>query len=189
MKNLSFFIVLIYLTFNSIYAEDFDFRKVRWGMNQKQVMRSEEKKPFSQSKEIIGYRIIGSEFNCYLGYIFTENKLVSAFYRFMQNHKNKNLYIKDYKRIKKALIKKYGEPLEEAVEWFNDIYIDTPQDWGKAVSLGHLTYVACWNNYTTEIGVMLWGDNDNIGLSVNFDSIQFKNLQEKQKMLEVNGGF
>ena len=83
--------------------------------------------------------------------------------------------------MKEILTKKYGKPIEDKQYWKKDLYKNDYQDWGFAISLGHLSYFATWQTNTTDIFLGLYGDNYKINLGVEYESIQLKVLEEKAK--------
>lgn len=167
-------------------SEKYDFRKTNWGMSKEEAKATEDKKPSNEDDTIIIYEnveIIGRNFFC--SYHFMQNKLYSSHYSIGtilgEVHTNKNDYIDDYESLKKLITKKYGKPEKDAVIWKNDLFKNNKQDWGTAISIGHLSYAALWETPTTEIGVALGGNNYEIWLSVGYDS---KKLREWAKQLK-----
>lgn len=96
----------------SCYADDgseFDVRKVRWGMDKDQVIKSElPKKQIGSKNNIIVFNDNIFEFNVLVGYTFKDNALVSVCYIF-DNFKNK-IDIEALKiKLKLLLKKKYTQ--------------------------------------------------------------------------------
>ncbi|MDO9464073.1 MAG: hypothetical protein Q7J67_02070 [bacterium] len=153
----------------------YDFRKTVWGMSRKQVKATEDKKPVSEFDIGLAYKveIDGKDFLC--AYYFLKDKLCTGIYVFVGEHFNDNLYIDDYKELKEILIKKYGSPKTDLGEgWLNDLLKDDRSQWGTAVSMGHLVYGATWDTPTTEISLILRGDNLKISLKLGYESKEFK---------------
>ncbi|MBA7588846.1 hypothetical protein ES708_30916 [subsurface metagenome] len=164
----------------------YDFRKVNWGMSKEEVKATEDKKPFSENDTDLYYKnveIIGRNFFCSYGFI--QDKLYESNYNIGTTlgeiHSNKNDYIDDYESVKEILTKKYGKPKRDVVTWKNDLFKNKKQDWGTAISIGHLVYVSTWETPTTEIGVALGGNNYEIWLSVGYDSKELKEWVKKIK--------
>ena len=157
----------------SAIAEEYTFRKTTWGMSREQGKDTEAKE--------IGYEgsILGLD--CWIAYIFAEEKLVRANYSIDGEHSNKNVYIEDYYTLKTALSKKYGEPLEFEEVWKNDLYEDDPEDWGLAISIGHLTYMAEWKTLQTSIILSLSGDNYEINFQIQYRSKELGELEDREK--------
>jgi len=174
-------------------SEKYEFRKTNWGMSKEEVKATEDKKPFSENDTSLYYKnveIIGRNFFC--NYEFMQDKLYSSNYSIGTTlgevHTNKNDYIDDYENFKELLTKKYGKPKKDAVVWKNDLFKSDKQDWGTAISIGHLVYAATWETPTTEIGLALGGNNYEIWLSAGYDSKKLKEWAKKLKEKEILKG-
>jgi hypothetical protein len=179
-------ILSILLISQSAYSNEYDFRKVRWGMSQKEIMKSESAKPsclncFGGGIEFLGYMVSVLYKDVMLAYVSDQDKLIRASYKIIENHTNKNDYIEDYKDFKEALIKKYGKPKLDQTGWKNDLYKGKPSDWGLAISLGHLEYFSSWETDSTEIKCILTGDNYNISCWIIYSSKKLEYLLEKKE--------
>ncbi|BCS96510.1 hypothetical protein DSLASN_21420 [Desulfoluna limicola] len=64
----------------NVWAEDFDFRGIRWGMNRFEVMASEDGAPRRMKRDEILYRISLFKRPAHLMYRFYEDRLVGARY-------------------------------------------------------------------------------------------------------------
>ena len=93
-------------------------------------------------------------------------------------HSNKNDYITDYRTIKKTLTQKYNVPILDEEIWKNDLYKDDPQNWGKAISLGHHNQWAKWETPDTKILLGLKGDNSEVFLSAIYKSLSFAEMEK-----------
>jgi len=155
-----------------------DFRKVAWGMSKKQVKATESSKVERDDDDVVAYSGTVSGMEALIAYIFTDSKLVRAKYVFLPDHTNKNDYIVDYKNVKETLTDKYGVPKSDDSYWRNDLYKSDYSEWGFAVSLGHLTYSADWETESTEISLILSGENYKIRLVTEYTSKQLKSLEE-----------
>ena len=178
-KNVSILlIVLLILAISTLalFAAEakYDFKKMNWGMSQEQVKATEDKKPDYEDNTALGYKVKINEKDFYCGYNFLEDKLYTSGYVFTGEHTNENLYINDYKELKETLTKKYGKPILDKVVWKNDLYKNDEQNWGMAISVGHLIYGVSWETSTTNISLMLSGDNFKISLVIIYDSKELK---------------
>jgi hypothetical protein len=122
-------------------------------------------------------------------YIFVSDQLVRGRYGFLAEHSNKNDFISDYHRIKSILTRKYGRPLEDETLWKNDLYRDDPDEYGFAVSLGHLVYYANWKTVHTEISLVLHGENYRIVHVLEYRSIELAALESEHRESEEESGF
>jgi len=193
-KNVFILLIIscILVIFTSIlFAEEikYDFRKTNWGMSREQVKATEDKKPDLEDDTLIAYKvkIDAKDFVC--AYNFLEDKLYHSGYCFVGEHTNENLYINDYEELKETLTKKYGKPKTEKVIWKNDLYKNDKSEWGFAISLGDLVYVAQWETSTTIIGLYLSGDNYEIGLNLFYDSKELKEWANKIKEEKAKSNF
>jgi hypothetical protein len=166
-----------------------DFRKAKWGMSKKQVKVTESGKIERDDEMVLAYSGKVSDMECLIAYIFADNKLVRAKYVFIPKHSNENDYIVDYKNIKEGLTKKYDAPKSDESYWRNELYKDDYSHWGFAVSLGHLTYSADWETESTEISLVLSGENYHVSLATEYTSKQFKGLEEKAREKKTKDEF
>jgi hypothetical protein len=162
----------------SVHSQENDFRKTNWGMTKEDVKSTENKDIIDEvldaTEEVIVYKDQISSFDCFIGYIFVKNKLASAGYYINEEHSNKNAYIDDYEKLKDLLSKKYGDPINDDVVWRDDFYKKDKSDWGLAISIGDLIYKSFWETPTTEIELLLSGDNYNIELGIKYTSKELK---------------
>ena len=186
MKRKILFLMLFTLFIvTEVYAEDYDFRKTNWGMSQKEVLASETSKPIGQNAEMIIYKCKILNKDVLAAYCFIQNKLCKAVYMLKNKHSNTNRFIKDYQDFKKTLTNKYGKPIEDETRWEKEFFKDEPSLRGMAVSMGHLTYYCTWETDSTEISLMLTGDNFKINCMMGYESKELKHLQE-QKTAQKN---
>ena len=166
---------------NLLLKTKHDFRGTNWGMNKTQVKATEKKKPYIEDNNILSYQIEvdGKDFACV--YWFLKNKLYGSGYLIKEIHTNKNDYINNYGELKESLTKKYGKPKMNKVIWKNNLYKGNEQNWGLAISMGHLVYRTQWETYTTVTSLDLIGDNSDIAFGIRYDS---KELKEWAKQIE-----
>jgi len=177
--------------------EEYDFRKTVWGMTKETVKRTEKTKPFQEVESQLIYIDTIINLKIAVFYDFIDNKLVSTGYAVMEDHSNENLYIKDYKKLKDALVEKYGKPSDKATDgsdyeeivWLDDLYQDDPSHWGFAISVGDLIYQSFWKTDKTEIAMRLSGDNYEIRLLIKYFSKKLKHLEEKENKEEKMKNF
>jgi len=179
-----------------VYSEEtknmkisYDFRNSRWGMNKSQVKQTEKIELVNESKDMLIYKGTVADFNCAIVYIFAYDKLVRTKYVIDEEHVYKNDYIYDYVKLKDGLQKKYGKPKDSKSIWKNDLYKDEPQDWGLAISIGHLVYFTTWETPRTIITLALYGENYEITLAIEYKSKELAELEEKKKEDEVFDDF
>jgi len=165
-------ILILVISTLALFAEEvkYDFRKTTWGMNKEQVKATEDRKADYEENAMLFYKvkIFGGSYYCF--YSFLEDTLYNGGYVFTEEHANKNLYINDYIEFKGILTKEYGKPTMDEINWKNDLYKDDKSEWGMAISVGDLEYLAFWETLNTKIGLMLDGTNYEISLILSYDS-------------------
>ena len=96
--------------------ENYDFRKTRWGMSRDEVKPTEDTTFVAEDETFLSYDGHVANMDCYISYRFVNNILVSAMYRFTEEHSNKNDYLYDYFKLKRILKKKYGDPAIDDID-------------------------------------------------------------------------
>ncbi len=164
-----------------------DFREATWGMTKAEVRATEKGKPTEENPGSLIYKRQVITLDCIAAYFFTEGKLSNGGYFFTGSHTNTNAYIDDYNHLKNLLTKKYGKPKSDRHIWKNKLFKDDPEDWGTAVSVGHLIYMTNWETKNTEISVSLLGDNYKLDLGIYYESRALSETvkeQTEQKALD-----
>lgn len=163
--------------------EAYTFRETKWGMSRQDVKRIEKEKNPIDATDGISYESNVLGLDCFIHYYFTEDdKLALGGYSFRNRYTNTNKHIDDYKRIRKLLIQKYGDPKPgREIIWKNDLYRNKPQDHGMSISMGYHSYVTIWENNDTRILLSLSGNNFRIDLSINYMSVVLKESLYKSK--------
>lgn len=182
LNKIILLVVLLFL-FCSMLCTAQDFRQTNWGMSKEEVVEIEGKDFEEQNigiQNLLGYEASLLNMESALVFSFIENKLFAAGYVIGETHTNENNYIDDYNKIKSALTEKYGKPSSDNINWKNDLYKNDQQDWGFAISLGHLEYIASWETETTDINLTLTGNNHDITLRVMYFSKEFYDWSQQK---------
>ncbi len=167
MKIKIFIVTLVCLyLFPIAYSqqEETNYRMAKWRMTQEEIKKTETEEFVQKQKsketglDILAYKCQAGGIDCLIAYYFAENQLVEGRYIFMGQHSNRNLYIDDYKEIKKGISEKYGKPK------------DDPSEWGMTIAVGHLTFESIWELPDTKINLQLQGDNYKISLAQDYKS-------------------
>ena len=143
-------------------------------MTRKRVKQAEDKELFHEEDHFLLYRGKIAELDCCIVYCLVEDRLVRARYVITEDHSNRNDYINDHEKIKEILTVKYGKPADDQVVWSADLYKEDDDDWGVSVSLGHLVFGCEWNTNSTDILLMLCGENYEISFVVEYSSQKLK---------------
>jgi hypothetical protein len=160
-------------------ASHIDFRKTKWGMNMEEVARVEDLPLSSRDPQCLSYETTIIAYPAIVFYIFVQDKLVRAKYHFTFDHSNINDYFYDFKRVKEMLEKKYGMSTIDDEIWKNELYKDDYQEWGTAVSCGHLMYLTQWETDTTTISETLLGENFEVYFQIEYVSKTLGELENK----------
>ena len=150
------------------------FRQAQWEMTQNQVLRLEGNpvvKEKSDGLDVMRYKENVKEMDCWVEYIFREDKLIKANYIFLVDHEYKSLYFGDYKKVKEFLTEIHEQSPLTNVNWMNPTHKEDYSKWGLAVSLGHLEYSAIWDLPESEIVLRLFGKNNEINLTADYTGI------------------
>jgi hypothetical protein len=166
-------------------SKKYDFRKTNWGMSKEQVKETEKSSKFVE-EDIMKDFIKGCDgslhykgevdgLDCEVYYYFMKGRLVSAAYKKRGSIQFRNEYINNYKKLKTYLIKRYGRPNEKGIESLED----------EPIAPFALVF---WDNPTADIvliGLILmeYEDNNEIGLSINYQSEEGKEIKEKENVV------
>ena len=147
---------------------------IQWGMassNLTQRMGDPGRVSSSDGSKIFSYRrqVLGRD--CRIDYIFQRDHLVRTHYVFMDKYFEKSRYIEEYAQINQEFCQKYGDPYEENKFWHDPVLRDNPDHWGRAVSLGHLSYETQWHLNHTRILLSLVGSANQISLELRYSSL------------------
>ena len=176
------------LTVKGIPDKEPDFRVAKWGDSKKSVMQKEGKANLVSIDELYLFEDYVAGMKCDVAYIFTDDKLTMAKYIFKPSHTNKNDFISDYRELVDLMGEKYGKPQYDAPEWRNSLYKEDNEEYGFAVSLGHLSYSAGWLGEITDITVALYGENYKISLIIQYMSEKYKNLIKRSETKRKTNG-
>ena len=184
-----FFIVSIVAQVKLGWGDTYNFRHTKWGMTPEEVIASETMTPTAKDEKMIKYKTQILDKKVELHYLFAQNKLIGASYKLDENYLNSERFIKTYARFKEELIKKYGTPSKEITHWKNDAFKSDRSKWGIALSLGYLEYFTFWETPATTVSCGLKEDNYYVLCSVDYWSMEFSNLLDKNKNEEKPNPF
>ena len=166
-------------------VDQLNFRQTKWGYTKEQVIQAESLELKANEDNILVYEGKLSDLDADIAYLFIDDKLVRSKYIIKSEHNNKNDYVEDYLDLKKALAQKYGTPKQDDVIWHNKLYKNDAENYGLAVSAGHLALYCSWKNQLTTITIALTGDNSNISLQVQYKSRRFQRSETRVKTEEL----
>jgi len=164
-------------------APEFNFRKTTWGMSHDQVKASEDKKPTGEKPDVVTYRDELDGIPAIVGYLFDGDKLTRAGYVMRGSYDDPNRYIEDYSKVKESMIKTYGAPAQDEMQWKEGVEgSEDPAEYGKAACDGNLRYTTVWTDGVTMITERLAGEDGSCKHGLMFESIDLyinKPAQEK----------
>ena len=174
-----FFLVSMVVQVKLGWGDTYSFRHTNWGMTPEEVIASETMTPIEKDEKIIKYKTQVLDKKVELIYLFAQNKLIGASYKLDENYLNSDRFIQTYARFKEELIKKYGSPTKEITNWKNDAFKSDRSKWGIALSLGYLEYITFWETPATTVSCGLKENNYYVLCSVEYWSLEFSNLLDK----------
>lgn len=153
-----------------------------WGSAKERII-SLEGQPANQRSlenlEVLGYERSLKDYEAFLEYIFSDDRLIQVRLELKQVSGAKNDSLKSYEEIKNFLAAKFGPPFEDSVKWANPTFRYDELSWGYAVSLGHLIYQSRWIALDLELQLQLRGENKTIFLDFEGTQADFKELAKK----------
>lgn len=155
-----------------------NFRQSFWGDKKATVIQGEGKSDQSSSFDRYTIEDYIAGMPCDVYFSFTDNLLTLGAYSFTQKHTNRNDYINDYNKLVSLLTKKYGEPSENKPLWRNSLYKGNYEEYGFAISMGHLVYKAKWHTPLTDIELSLSGENSEIDLFLIYTSAKYASQRQ-----------
>jgi hypothetical protein len=166
MKHRVFCAAVVCLTL-AVFAQDSPtagFRGFQWGAppadiktGEKAILINETTSP--EGLFVLQYQGNIGDLGAIFTYCFAESRFVEGRYLITEDHENQNLFIGDFERVDSSLSEKYGKSTKLTTAWSNKLYKDDPDEWGLAVSIGHLVYQTEWAQPGMKIIHQLRGDN------------------------------
>ena len=160
-----------------------EFRGIPWGASMQEVLESEGE-PIDRSADGLVYETEIGGLAAHASFHFVGDRLVAALYYFTEQYASYNSYIDDFRRIKKLLIRKYRDPKEDVVRWEDDLFKNNPEDWGTAVAIEHLKFLAEWETDNSNITHMLLGKNYKVTHTIAYHSLSMGNLWYQMRETE-----
>lgn len=158
--NLTKMISLITLSVVAFTAQAADFRKANWSMTMAEVKNLHQGEiPANQRQAMVNYDGKLAGLDVLIFYRFDElGELFQAGYESNADHSDRNRYIDEYNQLNSLLRKRYPESEPPMQVWNNRLFENKPDNWGRAVALGHLIYR--WSYETGETRIRHELSND-----------------------------
>ncbi len=159
--------VAVCLMAGAVFAQESPasgFRGFQWGTPLAEIKAAEKATITKETTApeglfVLQYRGNIGDLGATFAYCFADSQLVEGRYLITDEHENRNLFISDFERIDTSLAEKYGKATAARSAWSNKLYKDDPDEWGLAVSIGHLAYQTEWEQPGMKITHQLRGDN------------------------------
>lgn len=182
-------LILPLLLLSTVCFSQGSFRSFEWGTHIDEIKKNETLQPsnIELDNALIFEGQVGG-LKAFVMFIFLEDSLVRGKYVFDETHSNKTDFILDFKKVAKKLAENYAVVKEE-VFWRNDLYKDNPEQYGFAVSLGHLVYYNEYMAAGTEIVTALTGENYKISHAVEYVSTKYKPKVEAAEKKKATNDF
>lgn len=190
MKQLALFLLISLGFTGQVLAQTAakDFRNFSWGTSLTTV-QSDEKAEFIDKiqNDMLLYRDKLAGYDCNVSYGFNENDLlISGNYIFNKKYTNPQLYMQDFNTFKKLLIRKYGKPSSEKLNWNKNTPLLEKHNYGQAIADGNLTMSDLWVTGRSSIELALTMINHIPSMHIHYTTISpevLQNAEELQKAL------
>jgi hypothetical protein len=124
--------VILIMFCGTVFAEEYDFRHIRWGMSRQEVMKAESGNPIrnetvesklkGEKVHLLIYRSSIKRYECNLIYIFDLKKgLYEARYEVVDAFKSQAEYIVQLEIFVRELSEKYGQPVSKSSKFGTNI--------------------------------------------------------------------
>lgn len=154
-----------------VVSEGGDFRSLIWGMTPAQVREREGGSELTELPDgtlCLTDSVAGHSYFVY--FRFHEGRLLESSMALVDEFVNENSYVNAFWQLKARLTQKYGEPTEDSIDWFGDLYRDDVDEWGKAVNRGEAVFNARWVTPRTAVALRLSGENFESHLYLSYTS-------------------
>jgi hypothetical protein len=169
----------------TIDASNEGFRRIPWGASRTTISERETLDLVQRIPDGLMYHTPIAGLSCNVVYILVDDQLVRAKYMLDQEYENQNNYLAATDKLKASLETKYGAPDRDNSYWSDDLYKDEVNDWGMAVSCGHLTRFVFWETAATTICLYLTGENFEIDVGIEYTSKALEHLEQSQKDAQI----
>ena len=175
-------IVLLFMLSCSAHADD--FRGYDWGTPYQQILKNELAPTVGKNQNMLLYAdsIIGIDMA--LAYVFVNGQLSIGSYSSRENYANDNHHVRDYHALQGLLSEKYGEPVEVKEQWGNELYRDRPDQYGRAISVGHLILYSEWITDRTKVTLGCHGEKFDVSLAITYQDLSTLGQYLKDKESE-----
>ncbi len=163
--------------------KDPDFREGFWGDSLADVKKKEGKADEFNIDGIYAFTTYVAGFECLAAYRFTDDKLTSGKYVFLNNTADN--CIRNYEKLSHLLMKKYGEPAANnkqnlAESYERRIYTD-----GELVRRGKMKFETYWVTPFSMVAISLDGEQYQVALSIEYYSNKLRKEREEDILKDL----
>lgn len=176
MKKLSL-ILLLFIFAGSSSAQ---LRTHDWNTAKKVIIENEDR-PVSKKDNQIIYQDTIEEYNVLKKHVFIDNRLARTIILFQEAHKDKNNYIKDFKRVENQLIETYGTPknADSRIVINPGKADDTSITEPEKLKVGAIGFESNWEKSHTHINHTLRGNGYEIIHVIVWTSLDFESMKKQ----------
>lgn len=119
-----------------------DFRDAEWGMTLRQVLALHPGElPADRRIRYVAFdgKLVNLDVKIFYQFN-SDGELFQAGYQFLTEDRLEAV-IGDYQRLNALLKKRYPESGDPVQSWHNRLFEDKPEEWARAVRIGHLDYL------------------------------------------------
>lgn len=156
------------------------FRGYEWGTPLGEVKSAEDMKLYLDLPNILGYSGKVAGVSSIVSYDFTDGRLVSGMISPREKFPTPTEYLRLFERLTGLLTEKYGEPLRHE-DWLDDLFRNTPEEYGFAVKQGHLRITCKWDLGETLIKAYLYSSDNEPSMYIYYADKAAS--QEKEKAI------
>lgn len=170
-------------------SSGFSFKGVSWDMSAAQIEKSEnaapdKKLPVSPNLYMVYNNSSFADMPAELTYSFDQDKLYDIRYAITARHADKESYLRDYKKISKALEAKYGKPKSDIIMGTGGKLLEPSADTANMVAKGDATMVTMWELGDTNITQILTGQTEGKDKFFISNAFSFSSKDHSKKILE-----
>lgn len=171
------------------YTQTVHFRKTHWGMSRTQVMASEGRGGRFEEKNgftVLEYQDQLLSQDCELNYIFTQDHLTGAKYRFSAIPEKSSRLKTSYDQIFNVFSGQYGPPEKGEAGTESLRHISLFPNGHGAMEADELLHRAFWATPETEIMLLLYKSGREWILDVEYLGVEYKQLVQPKKVQASN---
>lgn len=166
-----------------------DFRGFTWGTTKEVVQANESATLISVDNVSLKYEGSVGDYDAMIYFNFlSTGELAKGGYSIREVYINPQNYVEDFTSIDNILTGLYGSPVSQDEVWVNELYKDSPRDWGLALESGDLSLYSIFSNEKTQIQHRLYTNSDLVFHFIMYFSYEYGDqLTEESRQRESEG--